>query len=159
LRLLENQGGACLQERRERHLVRKKGAEVTVLLLEATQNHEDEGFVRDLLINITESIGKGLKLGAVVVNAHVSLWRVAEFRVEGEGVAFLVVVEEVGDGVPDLPRHRSWGHDDAEEFGGDQAVDPREDGEVVARPVGGGRSVRWRSIGRAGDMACEAVAA
>jgi hypothetical protein len=67
-------------------------------------------------------------------------------------------VEEVGDGVPNLPRRRSRGHDDAEEFGGDRAVDPREDSEVVARPVGGGRSVRWRSI-RAGDMACEAVAA
>jgi hypothetical protein len=60
-----------VQERWERHLVRKKGTEVTVLLVEAAQNREDEGFVRDLLINIAESISKGLKLGAVVVNAHV----------------------------------------------------------------------------------------
>jgi hypothetical protein len=51
-------------------------------------------------------------------------------------------VEEAGQGVPDLPRCGAWSHDDAEELGGDRAVDPREDGVIVPRPVRGGRRVR-----------------
>jgi hypothetical protein len=159
LHLLENQGGARLQERGERHLVGEEGAEVAVLFVEAAENREDEGVIRDLLTNVTESIGKRLELGAVIMDTHVTLWRVAKFRVEGKGAAFLVVVEEVGDGVPDLPRRRARGDDDAEKLGGDRAVDPGEDGEVVTRPIGGGGGVRRRSVGAAGDMAGETIAA
>lgn len=70
---------------------------------------------------------------------------------------FLVVAEEVLDGVPDDACRGAWTHDDVEEVDGDGAVYPGEDGEVVAAPrcvwagVGGGRF--------ADDMGSEAIAA
>ena len=159
LRLLENEGQACLQERGKRHLKQKKGAEVTVLFVEAAENRDNEGFIRDRLANVGKGVGEGLELGAVVVDCHVALGCIAEFRVNGECVAFLVVVEEAGDGVPDLSRRGSGSHDDAEELGGDRAIDPGEDHVVITRPVGGRRRVGRSSLGFAEDVVGEAVAA
>jgi hypothetical protein len=49
-------------------------------------------------------------------------------------------VEEVVDGVPNLPRRRARCHDDTEELGGDRAIDLGEHGVVVTHPVGVGHS-------------------
>jgi hypothetical protein len=73
------------------------------LLIKATKDSEDEDLVEDSLINIGQCIGQGLQFGAVVVNRHVALRGVAELSFKGDGVALLVVAEEVVDGGPDLP--------------------------------------------------------
>jgi hypothetical protein len=69
------------------------------------------------------------------MDGYVSLGRVAKLDVKGEGTTFLVVVEEVGDGIPDLSHCRSWRHDDAKELGRDRAVHLGEHGEVVTIPI------------------------
>jgi hypothetical protein len=107
-----------------RHLIREKRAKMAKLVVEAVEHGEDEVFVEDFLFDVAESIGKKLELGAIVMDGLVSLRRVVELSVKGEGAAFLIVVEEVGDGVRNLPRCRSWRHDDAEEFIRNRAVDP-----------------------------------
>ena len=129
------------------------------MFVEATENRENEGFIRDRLADVGKGVGEGLELGAVVVDGHVALGCIAEFRVDGEGAAFLVVVEEAGDGVPDLPRRGAGSHDDAEELDGDRSIKPGEDRVVITRPVGGGRSVGGRGRGVAENMVSEAVAA
>jgi hypothetical protein len=60
---------------------------------------------------------------------------VAKLGVKGEGTTFLVVVEEVGDGIPNLSHCRSWQHDDIEELGRDRVVYLGENGEVIAIPL------------------------
>ena len=97
---------------------------MVVLLVEAAKHRQDERLVGNCLTNVAQSVGERLELGAVVMDGHVTLRCVAKFRIQSKGAAFLVVVEEVGDGVLDLPRRRPRCHDDAEELGGDQAVNP-----------------------------------
>ena len=46
-----------------------------------------------------------------------------------------VVAEEVLDGVPDGARRGTGADDNADEVGGDGAIDPRENGVVVAAPI------------------------
>lgn len=157
LAFFEGESRARLEEAREGDLKRKKRTQVAKLVVKPAKNRQDESLVGDWLVDIAQRIGQGLELGAVVVHAHVALRSVAELGVEGEGAASLVVAEEVVDGEPNLARGGAGGHDDAEQLRGDGAVDPVEDGEVVAPPCRCGRGVGGGVV--AGDVGGEAVAA
>ena len=106
-----------------------------------------------------KGVGEGLELGAVVGDRHVALRSVPELRFELESPMLFVVAEEVLDGVPDDACCGAGTHDDAEELGGDGAVNPRENGVVIAAPIGCWRGVGGGGVGIADNMRGETIAA
>jgi hypothetical protein len=157
LAFFEGESRARLEEAREGDLKRKKRTQMAKLVVKPAKNREDKGLVGDRLVDVTQRIGQGLEIGAIVVHAHVALRSVAELGVEDDGATLLVVTEEVVDGEPNLAREGARGHDDAEQLGGDRAVYPVEDSEVVAPPSGSGGSVGGGVV--AEHMGGEATAA
>jgi hypothetical protein len=130
---------------------------VAKLVIKAAEDCEYKSLIGDQLVDISQRIGQELKHGAVVMHGHVALRSVAELGVEDDGATLLVVTEEVVDGEPNLAREGARGHDDAEQLGGDRAVYPVEDSEVVAPPSRSGGSVGGGVV--AEHMGGEATAA
>jgi hypothetical protein len=80
---LKDKCGTHLRKRGERHIIWEKRAKLAKLVVEATDDGEDEGFVGDFLADVAERVGKRLELGAVVMDGHVSLGHLVELNIEG----------------------------------------------------------------------------
>jgi hypothetical protein len=59
-----------LLERRERRRVREDGVKMIEVLVQPTENVQDEDVVRDVNAEVDEGVGEALRLQAVVVHVR-----------------------------------------------------------------------------------------
>lgn len=71
------------------------------VLVDAAEEGEDKRAIRDLLINIAESIGQRLDAGAVLRDGHGALAQVEELGFQLNGPPFLVVLKQILNACPD----------------------------------------------------------
>lgn len=83
-----------LGEGGERDLQRQEGAKVVELVVEAANEHEDEGAVLDGLADVGKVVGEDLEPAAVVTYGEITLLEMMDLSGEVDG-ALLAIAEEV----------------------------------------------------------------
>jgi hypothetical protein len=84
-----------LLERREGRRVREDGAKVIKVLVQPTENVQDEEAVRDVNAEVDEGVNGALHLQAVVIHVKIALNKVLEGGIDVEGVSFPVADEAI----------------------------------------------------------------
>jgi hypothetical protein len=80
-----------LLERREGRHVREDSTKVIEVVIQPTENVQDEDAVRDINVEVNEGVSEALHFRAVVIHVKIALHKVSEGGIDVGGASLLVV--------------------------------------------------------------------
>jgi hypothetical protein len=134
LELLEKKVGTCAHERVG--LGSEHKFDMAEFGIQATEKVQDLARLGDGMTDIAQVVGELLQLGAVLVDAEVTLDDIAEFRLEQDSALKLIVSEETFDFCPDGEGGSFKFVDEVEDTLVDGGVDPICETAIHLLPLG-----------------------